>query len=224
MKLMKINYLQFLSLAASALATALVVAGCASTAGYNQGNLTGAKITSTSDQIAALPGQLDKTLASLNTLVNQPQADLQPQYKDFTANVTAVQSAVKVIAAARTKIATEQTAYFAKWDQEIAKIQNQDIKALSQSRRDQVAQNLSALKTSYAQTDMTLKPFLADIQDVQNYLSVDLTAAGIAAIKGPVAKANQDAVPLKASLTELAADFKTLGTSMSSAAPMQAPQ
>jgi F0F1-type ATP synthase membrane subunit c/vacuolar-type H+-ATPase subunit K len=216
MKLMKTKHFQSLSLAVSVAAAALIVAGCASTAGYNQGNITAAKIQSTSDQIAALPGQLDKTLASLNTLVNQPQADLQPQYKDFNANVAKVQSAVKDIAAARTKIATEQTAFFAKWDQEIAKMQNLDIKALSQSRRDQVAQNLTALKTSYAQTDMTLKPFLADIQDVQNYLSVDLTAGGVAAIKGPVAKANQDAVPLKASLTTLAGDFKTLGASMSS--------
>lgn len=163
----------------------LLVAGCASTAGFNQGNITAAKIQSTSDQIAALPGQLDKTLASLNNLVSQPQADLRPQYKEFTANVAAVQSAAKDIATARTKIAADQTEFFAKWDQEIAQIQNQDIKALSQKRRDEVARNLTAIKTSYAQTDMAFKPFMADLSDVQKYLSVDLTPGGIAAIKGP---------------------------------------
>ena len=166
-----------------------------------------------------MPGQLDKTLASLNNLVTQPQADLRPQYKDFAANVAAVQSAAKDLAAARSKIAADQTDFFAKWDQQIAQMQNQDIKALSQSRRDEVARNLTTIKTSYAQTDMAFKPFLADLSDVQKYLSVDLTTAGLAAIKGPVAKTGQDAVPLKASLTKLAGDFKTLGASMSSVSP-----
>ena len=221
---MKIQYLQLVSLAASAAVAALLVAGCASTAGYNQGNITAAKIQSTSDQIAALSGQLDKTLASLNGLVSQPQADLRPQYKEFAANVAAVQSTAKNIAAARTKIAADQTEYFAKWDQDIVQIQNPDIKALSQKRRDEVARNLTAIKTSYAQTDMAFKPFMADISDVQKSLSADLTPGGIAAIKGPVAKVGQDAGPLKASLANLAADFKTLGASMSSVTPQTSPQ
>ena len=220
---MKTNYLQLVSLTAAA-AAALLEAGCASTAGFNQGNITAAKIQSTSDQIAALPGQLDKTLASLNNLVSQPQADLRPQYKEFAANVAAVQSAAKDIAAARTKIAAEQTDYFAKWDQEIAQMQNQDIKVLSQKRRDEVARNLTAIKTTYAQTDMALKPFMADLSDVQKYLSADLTPDSIAVIKGPVAKASQDAVPLKTSLANLAADFKTLGASMSSVTPQTSSQ
>jgi hypothetical protein len=220
---MKTKHLRIISLAVSTVAAAILVAGCAST-GYDQGNITAAKIQSTSDQIAALPGQLDKTLASLNNLVNQPQPDLRPQYKEFAANVAAVQSAVKDLAADRSKIAADQTAFFARWDQEIAQIQNPDIKARSQSRKDQVNQQLLAIKKSYAETDVAFKPFLADLSDVQKYLSVDLTAGGIAAIKEPVAKATQDVLPLKASLTDLAGDFKMLGASMSSVTPQQAPQ
>ena len=221
---MKTKHLQLVSLAASAGVAVLLAVGCASTAGFNQGNITAAKIQSTSDQIAALPGQLDKTLASLNNLVSQPQPDLRPQYKEFAANVAAVQSSAKDLATARAKIASDQTEFFARWDQEITQIQNQDIKAASQKRRDEVARNLTAIKTSYAQTDMAFKPFLADLSDVQKYLSVDLTPGGIAAIKGPVAKAGQDAVPLKASLANLAADFRTLGASMSSVTPQASPQ
>jgi hypothetical protein len=220
---MKTKSLQIISLAASAMAVALIITGCASTAGYNQGNLTAANIQSTGDRIADLPGQLDNTLASLNGLVNQPQADLRPQYKEFAADVAGVQSAAKSLATARSDMAAKQKDYFAKWDQEIAQIQSPDIRARSQARRDAVAQNMTSLKTSYAQADMAFKPFLVDLQDVQKYLSVDLTPGGIAAIKDPVAKANQDVVPLKASLTKLAGDFKTLGDSMSSVTPVTAP-
>jgi hypothetical protein len=220
---MKTKYLQLISLAASAVAATLLMTGCVST-GYDKGNITAANIQSASDRIAALPGQIDTTLASLNGLVARPQADLRPQYKEFAANVAAVESAAKDLAASRSNMAARQKEFFAKWDEELAQIQNPDIKARSQNRKEQVNQQLMTIKTSYAQADIVFKPFLADLQDVQKYLSVDLTAGGIAAIKDPVAKAGQDAVPLKASLTKLAGDFKALGDAMSSVTPQPAPQ
>jgi hypothetical protein len=220
---MKTKYLQLVSLAAATVAATLLAAGCAST-GYDKGNITAANIQSASDRIAALPGQIDTTLASLNGLVTQPQADLRPQYKEFAANVAAVESAAKDLAVSRSNLAARQKEFFAKWDEELAQIQNPDIKARSQSRKEQVSQQLMTIKTSYAQADIVFKPFLADLQDVQKYLSVDLTAGGIAAIKEPVAKASLDAVPLKASLTKLAGDFKALGDAMSSVTPPPAPQ
>jgi hypothetical protein len=220
---MKTKYVQLISLAAATVAATLLATGCAST-GYDKGNITAANIQSASDRIAALPGQIDATLASLNGLVTQPQADLRPQYKEFAANVADVESAAKDLAASRSNLAARQKEFFAKWDEELAQIQNPDIKARSQGRKEQVSQQLMTIKTSYAQADIVFKPFLADLQDVQKYLSVDLTASGIAAIKDPVAKASQDAVPLKASLTKLAGDFKALGDAMSSVTPPPAPQ
>ena len=217
---MKTRYLQFAAVAALG---AVLATGCSSI-GYNKQNLTAENVQSTGNLITDLQGKLDTTLTSLNNLVNQPQADLRPQYKTFASNVAAVQSAAKKLAAARSDIAAKEKEYFAQWDQEIAQIQNADIKAISQSRRDEVAKNLASLKTSYAQTDMAFKPFLADLQDVQKYLSVDLTAGGLAAIKGPVTQANQDAGPLKDSLTQLAGDFKKFGDSLSSRTPTQTAQ
>lgn len=217
---MKTKHLQFATLAAVG---AVLAAGCSSI-GYKKQNLTAANIQFTGNLITDLQGKLDTTLTSLNNLVNQPQADLRPQYKTFASNITALQSAAKKLSAARTDIASKEKEYFAEWDQEIAQMQNADIKAISQSRRDEVAKNLASLKTSYAQTDMAFKPFLADLQDVQKYLSVDLTAGGLAAIKDPVAKANQDAGPLKDSLTQLAGDFKKFGDSLSSRTTPQTAQ
>lgn len=214
---------RFHQLALPAALAAILAAGCSSI-GYNKQNLTAENVQSTGNLITDLQGKLDATLTSLNGLVNQPQADLRPQYKTFAANVAALQSAAKKLTAARSNIAAKEKEYFAQWDQEIAQIQNPDIRAISQSRRDAVAKNLASLKVSYAQTDMAFKPFLADLQDVQKYLSVDLTADGLAAIKEPVARANQDAVPLKDSLTQLAGDFKKFGDSLSSRTTQQTPQ
>ena len=208
--------------ASCAMLVALLVlaAGCASS-GYDKGNKTAEGIQKAADRIAALSGQIDKTLASLNGLVEKPQADLRPQYKQFAADLAKVESSAKDIASARRAIGKEGKDFFAKWDEQLAQINNEDIKARSQSRKDEVAGKLMAIKLSYTQAEMDYRPFITDLKDVQKYLSVDLTSGGIAAIKEPAAKVTKDVVPLKTSITKLAEDFKALGLSMSSGTPQQ---
>jgi len=220
---MKIKCLQLVSLAATTVAAAILLAGCASP-GYKQGDITAANIQATADRLAALPGQIDTTLASLNDLVGKPQADLGPQYQQFAANLDQMESSSKEVTADRHAMGEKGKEFLVTWDEQIAQIQNKDIKALSQSRRATVDQQLLAIKKSYAEACMAFKPFMADLKDEQKYLSVDLTTGGIAAIKDTVAKSNQDAVPLKVSLTTLAGNFKSLGVSMSSFTPQPAPQ
>lgn len=212
---MKTKHLQLFSLAAATTASILLLTSCAST-GYDEGNKTAANIQTAADLIAALPAQIDTTLASLNEIVNQPQADLRPQYKQFAANVAKVESSAKEIGAARRAMGAKQKEFFAKWDEQLAQIKNEDIKARSESRKAEVNQKLLAVKKSYSVAEMDFQPFMSDLRDVQKFLSVDLTPGGVAAIKDTAAKASQHAVPLKASAIKLAGDFKALGVSMSS--------
>ncbi len=202
-------------------ATTTLLTGCKST-GYDAGNKTAAGIQAAANQIAAMPAQIDTMLASLNDIIEKPQADLRPQYKQFAANLSEVESSAKDIADARSAMADKQKEFFAKWDEQLAQIKNEDIKARSQSRKEEVNQKMLAIKTSYLEAATAFKPFMADLKDVQKYLSVDLTAAGVASIKETAAKATQSAVPLKASIAKVAEDFKALGLAMSSVAPQPA--
>lgn len=219
---MKNKHFALLILTATTVATTALLTGCKSP-GYDQGNKTAANIQASAARISALSGQIDTTLAALNDIVAKPAADLRPQYKQFASSLGELESAAREIASARGGMGDEGKAFFAKWDEQIAQIQNEDIKARSQSRKDEVSKQLLAIKTSYAEAAAAFKPFLADLKDVQKYLSVDLTASGVAAIKEPAAAAMQNAVPLKASILKVADDFKTLGVSMSSLAPPPQP-
>jgi acetylglutamate synthase len=200
--------------------TTTFITGCQSS-GYDAGNKTAADIQAAADRIAAGPAQIDAVLASLNDMVDKPQADLRPQYQLFADNVAKVEAAAKAIAANRKSMGERQKEFFAKWDEQLAQIKNEDIKARSQSRKDEVNKNLLAIKTSYLEAATAFKPFMANLKDVQKYLSVDLTTGGIAAIKDTVTKVNESAVPLKTSIAKVAEDFKALGVSMSSVAPQQ---
>jgi septal ring factor EnvC (AmiA/AmiB activator) len=197
---------------------ALALAGCASP-GYEKGSKAGANIQEAANLIGAMPGRIDQTLAALNDLVEKPQSDLRPQFKTFSSQLADMESDAQNIADARRSMAADGKSFFAKWDEQLATIQNEDIKARSQSRKEEVAQKLQAVKLSYTQAAMSFKPFLTDLQDVQKSLSVDLTAGGVAAMKDTAAKATQKAGPLKDSIFQVAADFKALGLAMSAVTP-----
>jgi phage-related protein len=194
------------------------ITGCAS-AGYQKGSKAGANIQDAANRIAAMPGRIDQTLAALNDLVQNPQPDLRPQFKAFSSQLAEMESDAQDIADARRSMAKSGKEFFAKWDEQLAQIQNEDIKARSQSRKEEVAQKLNAIKLSYSEAAMSFKPFLAGLKDVQKSLSVDLTAGGVAAMKDAAAKATQDAGPLKDSAAKLAAEFKALGLAMSAVTP-----
>jgi phage host-nuclease inhibitor protein Gam len=203
------------------LGAALAIAGCASS-GYQKGTKTAENIQATANQIGAVPAKIDATLAALNELVTKPQADLVPQFKAFSTQLAGLTTEAQDIAAARRNMAANGKDFFAKWDEQLALIQNEDIKARSQSRKTEVAQKLQAIKRSYAEAEMAFKPFLADLKDVQKYLSVDLTVGGVATLKDTAAKATQEAESLKVTLTSVAADFKSLGLAMSAVTPAPA--
>ncbi|HEX5220050.1 MAG TPA: DUF2959 family protein [Verrucomicrobiae bacterium] len=196
----------------------MLAAGCASS-GYDKGNKTAQNIQAAANRIAALPGQIDKTLASLNDLVNKPQTDLRPQFKQFTANLAEVESAAKDIGAARRAMGEKSKEFFAAWDAQLAQINNEDIKARSEARKKDVADKMEAIKRSYTEAETAFRPFMNSLKDVQKYLSVDLTSGGVSAIKDTVTKANQDAAKLGEEITQLAEQFKALGLAMSSVTP-----
>ena len=214
MKTPKANLIN-LTIAAS---LALAFAGCASS-GYQKGTKTAENIQDAANRIAALPGRIDQTLAALNDLVEKPQADLRPQFKTFSSQLTDMESEAQDIADARRNMAENGKEFFAKWDESLAKIQNEDIKARSQSRKAEVTQKLQDIKMRYTEAEVSFKPFLASLKDVQTSLSVDLTPGGVSAMKGTAAKATQNAGPLKDSISKLAAEFKALGVAMSAVAP-----
>lgn len=199
-------------------AALLFAAGCASS-GYDKGNKTAQNIQTAANRIAALPGQIDKTLASLDELVNKPQTDLRPQFKQFNAHLNDVESAAKDIGDARRSMGEKSKEFFAAWDAELALINNEDIKARSQARKTEVTTQLDNIKRSYTEAEVAFRPLMSELQDIKKYLSVDLTPAGIAAIQPTVAKAKMNAAGLTGKISQLAADFKALGLAMSSVTP-----
>jgi len=190
--------------------------GCAST-GNDKSASTVKSLAKSSKLIEKGNRQLDQTLAKLNNLVSSPNADLQKQFAAFDSSVNDLGSTAKSVCNKAEQIKAQGADYFANWDKESAKMNNEDIRHRSQARKQEVAANFDRISQQYDETKAAFKPFMSDLRDIQSYLNTDLTAGGLVAIKPFATKATSDAIPLKESIRSLDEAFKGLKVSMSTA-------
>jgi len=203
------------------IAAVLGAVGCASS-GHDKSESTAISLQASADKIVKGQGIRDQMLTALNDLVNNPQADLRPQFKKFTSAFSDFESIVKDVQGKVASMQGKGAAYFEKWDADLAKIQNEDIRSRSLARKSEVSDRFAKIKASYAKVGETFKPFMSNLTDIKTALSTDLTRGGLDAIKPVVEKANKDAVPLREAVNELVADFKAVGVAMSAVAPQPA--
>jgi len=210
---MKNKTLLLTCLSAVALAVGFVT-GCASD-NYQKGAGTASALNHSSELIAKGSSQIDDSLAALNDLVSSPQTNLTEQFNAYTTSVDNLDATAKDVAAKNEAMQAQGAAYFEGWDNEIATMQNEDIRNRSEARRNEVAARFAKISQQYADARAAFQPFMSDLHDVQKSLSTDLTSGGLAAIKDTAAKSTKDAVPLKETLARLSDQFRDLGKAMS---------
>jgi hypothetical protein len=195
-------------------ASLLLFAGCASS-GYQKAGKTSASLQETARDIDHALVPLDNVVATLADLVNNPQPDITPQFKKYSAAVTRLESLADDVSDHASAMRAQGTAYFKNWDLELAKIQNEDIHSRSLDRKNAVAAQFERVRISYAKTTTEFAPFMSDLKDIRTALATDLTAGGIASIKSLSGTANEKVLPLRESLIGLSTDFRSLGIAMS---------
>ncbi len=201
-------------------ASLLLVAGCASS-GYQKAGKTSTSLREAAQGIDHALVPLDNVVVTLADLVNNPNPDITPQFKKYSAAVSKLESLSDDVSDHATAMRAQGTAYFKNWDLELAKIQNEDIHSRSLDRKNTVAAQFECVRVSYAKTSTEFAPFMSDLKDIRTALATDLTSGGIASVKSLSLKANEKVQPLRESLIGLSTDFKSLGVAMSSATPVK---
>ena len=209
----------FSQIAVPALA-ALLFAGCTS-ANYQKGSAAGAGLQDSANRMHQGAVKIDTTLTNLNDMVSNP-GDLASQFKKYTASVAELEASAKNVQSKVASMRGKGNEYFKGWDTQTAQIKNDDIKQHSAARKAEVQKKFTDIRTNYTRASEQFKPFLSDLKDIQAALATDLTVGGVNSIKGAAEKVNKDSVPLKATIEELAAQFKDLGAAMQAAGPQAA--
>lgn len=159
--------------------------------------------------------QIDTVLITLSNLFDSPEADIRAQFEQFDNAVKKLETLSAEVSKSAADMKVQGGDYFQKWDAELAKIQNENIRSRSTDRKNTVAARFERVRANYAQTTADFAPFMSDLTDIRTALAVDLTAGGLASIRDAAIRANDNALPLRRSLSDLADDFTSLGISLS---------
>ena len=104
------------------LATAVGLAtGCSST-GNDKAASTARSLAKSSDMIVKGNTLVDQTMAALNDLVMNPNADMRKQFDTFSSSVNDLGSIDKDVTCKATEMKSEGADYFANWDKETAQM------------------------------------------------------------------------------------------------------
>jgi uncharacterized phage infection (PIP) family protein YhgE len=192
----------------------ILSAGCAST-GNDKAADTASALKASANKITKGHALINESLSTLNDLVDTPKPDLRKQFKAFNSAVEDLAATAQEVSTMATEMQAAGADYFKKWDKEMAAISNEDIRTRGAARQAEVTARFQTILQEYGAAKSAFAPFMSDLRDVQKYLSTDLTAGGLGAIKGAATKANQDAIPLRAAVGKLTQEFKAMGVALS---------
>jgi hypothetical protein len=196
-------------LSASVAVIAVVwLTGCTTT-GYKKADAAALNSRVAAGSVQAENQELQATMAALNNLVNQPEADAKPQFLKFEQALNRLVSAARRARSEVNGVWEKWDAYFEVWEKEIPLIQDSATRSLSETRKMEVSNEFQATKRRYTAASKDVQPLISYLQDIRKALSIDLTSAGLVAIKPSVFTANERAQKVQTALAQSATELDT---------------
>lgn len=191
------------------------MSGCASTRNYKKAENTSNSLETAALVISQCNAQVGVVTRTLSDLVESPSANLQPQFGKFDSGLTKLKGLAKDMNDQSASIQTEGTDYFKNWDEDLAKINNEDIRSRSTERKHIMAARFEKVRINYEQAKGELALFISNLTDVRTALASDLTVGGIGSIEDASEDSQYKAKQIHKTLIRLEEDFRDLSESMS---------
>ena len=211
---MKTRPLHKFTAAALLMGFAILIAGCASS-GYRTSESTVSTLQSLANKIEEAGKQMDASVTELNSLINNPQPDLRPQFDRFSAAVSKLGSLSNQVHKTDLQLASRGKVHFDNWDKELAAIQNEAIRASGQARKLELQSQFDSVRNIGLKVATSFAPVQSDLNDLQRFLNSDLNTRGLTTIRDSANRITQQATPVRQSIGNLVTELRSLGTAMS---------
>jgi uncharacterized phage infection (PIP) family protein YhgE len=158
--------------------------------------------------------QLQKTVATYNSITEMTAKDLKDAYKDLNKDVA---ESEKKVAEGRPKVDEMNTAaeaYFAAWRASAAEISDPSLRKRSEDRLADTQARFGKILAAGKDTRQHFDTLMKDVKDQSTYLGHDLNASAIASLKPDAAKFNGRANAVFTKVDGVTKDFDEFMTSM----------
>ncbi len=202
---------------AALVAASFWLAGCSST-GYKKSDSAAGSMQDAAAEVQAQSHALEITMGALRDLVNDPPANLPLQYRHYSDALDRLAIAAKRTQATGKRMDHKSEAYFLTWTRQLADLNYEHVRELSQARLTEVTNRFDAVHHRYQDTQAVVEPLIAYLNDIRKALETDLTTEGVASLQTVVRTADQNAAKVQTALSALTAELTISGTRLSSIA------
>lgn len=214
---MKTTYPKLVALSSLALAAALSLTGCGTTAGYKQADKTGAGIAEFREEIVNGNAAIDATMKALDQIAATANSNPRKAFEQFSKAVKELDSAAGKVRKSSESMKAQGAAYFKNWETQLAQVNNPDIRALAEQRKAKLQEAFEGIRKHSEPLKEQFTPWMSDLKDLEKYLSQDLTIAGVDAAKGLFAKTSQGGLEVQKTMDALIAELNTIAATITPA-------
>ena len=198
------------------LTAAVLLSGCAST-GYQRADKTGESIANFHNEVVNLKKAVDGSMANLSLTTEAAASDPRNAFNTFSKSVDRVQDARARCAKRATEVKAQGNAYFKQWEQQLAQINDPDIRQVAQARKAKLNEIFSKVGPALEQAKADFDPFLVNLKELRTFLSLDLTVAGVDSARPIIEKTRESGVKIQESLDTLLAEMNAISATLTAA-------
>jgi chromosome segregation ATPase len=191
-----------------------LVAGCSSNGKPSKASAqTVQGLGDTRKALVRAKEQVNETTSAMNALASGG-GDMKSNYARFSQAVAETQRQREMARKRGADMREQADAYIASWQREMADVDNPELRAGVEARRERVRQNFDSIRAAAQSTRDAYEPYMKDLQDIQKVLGMDLTPQGLQTVRPVIDKANADARVVNERLDALIAQLDNVSSGM----------
>lgn len=190
---------------------ASLLIGCATTAMERQ-ERTVDTVADTRKEMIDIRAQIDRTLASLNALVNASPTDLGKTYQRYAKDVETMRNDAAAMDKHANSMEKQTGDYLANWRRTQGDIQDAELRDVTGQRRELLTNSFQRIQGAFREARRDVTPFLTRLEDIRRALGTDLTAVGVSTVAqtDAVSSANAHGTAVATSLDVAINEFDQL--------------
>jgi hypothetical protein len=172
----------------------------------------------TRKHLANASKQVGATNDSLRKLTTASGGDLRSMYNKFVDNVKETQDMAEGARKRAENMRANSERYTAQWQKEMSTISDAELRRMSEQRAAAARTEFDRVRSAAAEVKAAYAPYRQGLQDVQQYLANDLTAAGVQSIGSKADDTIRKGEALQQRISDLQRELDSLASKWSSKA------
>ncbi len=155
--------------------------------------------------VGELQSSISETAQALDGIKQaaKSRSDLKASYGAFDSQYKKLQKQIETLRAQATQMRTRAAEHYKAWQSELSQMGNPKLREKALNRYEEAKEEFDEIIVIADHAKRELEPFLADLRDVNSYLSADLSADAVKSLSNDIWKLGNKSRAVVASLQHL---------------------